>query len=219
MIDLIPTTENSSPSRKALLSQSISICSSAMQSMQKSQCNSKYIRFRSPSIVSPRVSQTFLNPSESKNKQKTPFGPLEPLRLNFSPVHSKKQQKFSSTQNPRNGKSCESDFLDLEITGTSKLYPIQETGKSKTKIDLEMRKMSISLLQDKRKEVYYDKYRTKLRQVEILRDMNFKAKVMDLQRFRARCKSDSGTYAEKFVETCEISLQTPSNFNNYNGNW
>lgn len=219
MIDFIQTTENSPSSKKALLNQSISIYSSAMQSMQKSQCNSKYIRFRSPSIVSPRVSPTFLNPPESKSKEKRPFGPLEPLKLNFSPTHSKNQQKFLTTQNSRTGKCCESDFLDLEITGTSKLYPILETGRSKMKIDMEMRKMSISLIQDKRKEVYYDKYRAKLRQVEILRDMNFKAKIMDLQKLRARCKSDSGSYAEKLVETCEISLQTPSNFNNYNGNW
>lgn len=197
--------------KKNFISLNSFTCSSAMQTMQKSQCNSKYIRYQSPFIVSPRLSPTFLNLQDKRAKEKKVLPALE------SPIHSKRYQKIAITPNSKNSKIQELDFSNLEITGISNLFPIQETGRNKSKNSSEMRKISLSLLENKRKEAYYEKYRAKLRQVEILKELSYKAKILDLQKLKPRCKSDSGSYAEKLVETHEISLQTPVNFNNYNG--
>lgn len=181
---------------------------SAMNTMQKSQCISKYIRYQSPSIISSQVSPSFLKKTDIKD-----FLPaVGRYKRSFSPDKCRISKKINLLKNSFCGKERTHDTPgnELEVTGTCRVCVLVESKLSKAQEDLNSRRQNISLLEEERKERYYNNYKLKLKKISNFRDKLAKTKFKDPKSFRLRFQSTISPQAE----TSEISLQTPSNFNN-----
>lgn len=220
------------------------ILTSAMETMQKSQCNSRYVRYHIPSIVSARLSQTYIKQIENKEREKRFLPPITSLiQAKILPIYKKystEQRNFNESvklkkiQDFKISQSKEDNNL-LEITGLANLHlhPVDKNSFiNSKKIDLECRRNSISNLENERREKYYENYYKKQQKITLMkivqqgmrkridtRDINEKIKE-NKEKFKEikekyKSKSSVSHYIEDFVETCEISLQTPDFFTTF----
>jgi hypothetical protein len=179
-----------------------------MTTMQKSQCISKYIKYQSPSIISSKYSPSYLKSFDSRLKERDLLPSIESTRVSQSRLKSKSPQKVPFSRTVPSKSEKPSEKIDLEVTGTCKVYTHLDSRLSKIQENLNQRKKSISIQEDERKERYYINYKAKLKQIAQLRDLKSKNRVKSI--CKARCVSDHS----KYVETSEVCLQTPANFNN-----
>jgi hypothetical protein len=197
--------------------------SSAMDSMQKSQCYSRYARYQNPSIVSARLSSTQMDCIQTKDRYKTSLLPIssaiKPKIVDFYNkytyehknfkyyTHKRKFKKFSNENQPKNWNS-------LEITGLNGLHlvPVLEDPiKSRRKIEQEFRKNTISFMQKEKREKYYRNYNEKLKKISTLKLKKHSKTILNQSpEPKERFKPDDNDYN---TQTYEISLQTPDNFN------
>lgn len=210
-----------SPNNKKILSGTeVNVFSSAMQCMQKSQCYSKYARYQSPAIISARVSPDYLKFMKVKGKKKSFLPPIEKI-VSKKRVGDEKQAVEPRVLKGRakspekvggNEEKCK-EFYNLEVTGLARHQGGGE-GKiiDRKKQEHELRRMSISFLENKRKELYYEKYHAKQQQLLAIKTEKMEAGGKERKRSKLRCATDTTQFIEDNVETCEISLQTPSYF-------
>ena len=179
-----------------------------MSTMQKSQCISKYIRYQSPSIISSQLSPSFIKKTALKD-----FLPaVGRNKRSFSPDKCRINKKANLLKNSFCGKDRTHDTSgnELEVTGTCKVCVPIESRLSKAQEDLNNRRLNISILEEERKERYYNNYKLKLKQISNFRDKLIKNKAKEPKNPRLRFPLTVSPQAE----TSEISLQTPANFNN-----
>lgn len=215
----------------------------AMENMQKLQCNSRYVRYKSPCIVSARISPDYLKYIEAKEKiSKKTLPPIDSLFAQnvlqnygkFSIETKSFKEKNSSRTNLFNKEQKdfeidkEKNLNFLEITGLSgKLQRISENPvKKRKKVDLEYRRMSISYLENEKRARYYERYYEKERKVSMamllqkeprvkeLKEIKEIKVITEVQKKSRRSKTKESHYVDDSVVTCEISLQTPSYFHN-----
>ena len=212
-----------------------SLFNSAMECMQRSQCNSRYVRHKSPSIVSARISPNYVKYIEKKEKEKKILTPIEPrIRPNILPTYNKSSIENKLTKEKLNSRirsnifskeqkdiEQEKELTLLEITGLCSVqtHPFSENMmKKRKKLDQEHRRMSISFIENEKREKYYEQYYEKQRKVRKSKIVTRDLKKIEIREPKAtkecskRSKSNEGNYTEELVETCEISLQTPAFF-------
>ena len=213
-----------------------SLFNSAMESMQKLQCNSRYVRYQSPSIVSARISPGYLKYIETREKVKKVLPAIGSLmRPSIVPTYNKfslenkliREKLNSSLRSNIFSKETkdveqEKELNFLEITGLCSIHthPFPENMmKKRKKLDQEYRRMSISFLENEKREKYYEQYYEKQRKARQSKVITKEPKVREIREPKVikecskRSKSNESNYAEDSVETCEISLQTPAFFN------
>ena len=153
--------------KQLLDSLDFSVFNAAMEIMQKSQCNSRYVRYKSPSIVSARLSPTQIKYIEIKEREKRSLPPLNTYsKSKVSPMQNQLgiNQKFLKEKTKNNTKinlldnhnqDKEISFLEITGLGNVHLNPLKEDiVKKNKKMVQEFRRMSISFLENEKREKY-----------------------------------------------------------------